>query len=86
MESGSAGHGSFVDPRRFELTPGVAPDLTLHVEDTRTPTHPDDDLIEFGFEWHRDGGGSVAVTLDLDETTRLRDALTAIIETQLPSE
>lgn len=71
-------------PRRFELTPGIARDLTIHVEDDRETAHPDEDLIEIGVAWTRDSGGSIAVTLDLDETIRLRDALTAVIETVLP--
>jgi hypothetical protein len=73
-----------VEERLFELTPEVAPDVCVHVADDRQTAGADEDLIEIGIRSHRDGGVGVAVTLTLEELTRLRDALTAIIEAQLP--
>jgi hypothetical protein len=70
-------------PRRFALTPGVAPDVTIYVEDSRETASADDDLIDFGFRATRHEL-DIAVALDLDEIVRLRDALNAIIETPLP--
>ena len=73
-----------MSPRRFELVPCVARDVTLHVQDDRTSLSPDDDLIEVGVSWSRDPAGSFSVTLDLDEVAQFRDALDAILEAPLP--
>ncbi len=70
-----------MEPRRVELVPEIAPSVTIHLEDDRESLHPNEDLIEIGI---RMDDGAVAVTLSLEEVTRLRDALTAIIETPLP--
>jgi hypothetical protein len=71
-----------MQPRRFELVPDVAPDVTVHVEDDRETMSPDEDLIEIGFRAERHDL-SFSVTLSLDEIARLRDALSDIIETPL---
>lgn len=73
-----------MEPRRFELVPDVAPDVTIHVEDDRETMSPDEDLIEIGFRAERHEGFGFAVTLNLDEIVRLRDALHEIIESPLP--
>lgn len=65
--------------------PEVAPDVTIHVEDDRESMSPDEDLIEIGVRADREPRFEYAVTLSLDELVRLRDALTNIIETPLPS-
>jgi hypothetical protein len=70
-------------PRRFELVPEVAPDVSIHVEDDREGMSPDEDLIEIGFSMERGGGFAFAVTLSLDEIVRLRDALSEIVTTPL---
>jgi hypothetical protein len=67
--------------RRFELVPEVAPTVTVHVDDDRHSLGPDEDLIEIGISMHEQ---AIAVTLSLEEITRLRDALTAIIDQPLP--
>jgi hypothetical protein len=74
---------SVMDPRRFELVPEVAPDVTIHVEDDRDNMSPDEDLIEIGFRADREPGFGFGVTLSLDEVVRLRDALADVIETPL---
>jgi hypothetical protein len=70
-----------MQPRRFELVPEVAPTVTVHVEDDRHSLGPDEDLIEIGISMPE---GAMAVTLSLEEITRLRDALTAVIDEPLP--
>jgi hypothetical protein len=70
-----------VQPHRFELVPDVAPSVTVHVEDDRETSHPDEDLIEIGLTMKPQG--SIAVTLSLDELVALRDALNRIIERRL---
>jgi len=42
-----------VEPRRFELVPEVAPDVTIHVKDERETMSPNEDLIEIGFHAER---------------------------------
>ena len=73
-----------MEPRRFELVPEVAPDVTIHVEDERETMSPNEDLIEIGFHAERHEGIRFAVTLNLDEVVNLRDALSEIIQTPLP--
>jgi hypothetical protein len=73
-----------MEPRRFELVPEVAPDVTIHVEDDRESMSPDEDLIEIGVRADREPGFGIGVTLSLDEVVRLRDALTDVIERRLP--
>jgi hypothetical protein len=70
-----------MEPRRFELVPEVAPSVTIHVQDDRESLSPDDDLIEIGIRMPE---GGLGVTLSLEEVARLRDALSAIINTPLP--
>jgi hypothetical protein len=72
-----------MEPRRFELVPGVAPDVSIHVEDVRESMSPDEDLIEIGFSMECGGGFAFAVTLSLDEIVLLRDALSEIANTPL---
>jgi hypothetical protein len=67
--------------RRFELVPEVAPTVTVHVDDDRHSLGPDEDLIEIGISMQEQ---AIAVTLSLEEITRLRDALTAVIDQPLP--
>lgn len=45
-----------MEPRRFELIPDVAPDVTIHVHDDRENASPDEDLIEIGFSAERHDG------------------------------
>ena len=73
-----------VEPRRFELIPEAAPHVSVHLADDRQTASADDDLIEIGIHSQRDGGVGIAVTLTVDEIARLREALTAIIETEPP--
>jgi hypothetical protein len=68
-------------PRRFELVPEVAPVVTVHVEDDRSTLSPNEDLIEIGIRMPET---AVSVTLSLDEVTRLRNALSKVIDTPLP--
>ena len=80
----SAIGSALMEPRRFELTPEVAPDVTIHVHDDREDASPDEDLIEIGFRAERDNGFGFSVALSLDELVRLRDGLSDIIDTPLP--
>jgi hypothetical protein len=65
-------------PQRFELTPEVSPQTTVHVDDDRKTAHADEDLIEIGITMKPHGG--IVVTLSLDELVELRDALTRVID------
>lgn len=70
-----------MNPRRFELVPEMAPNVTVHVDDDRETAHPDEDLIEIGITADDPSGFAIAVALSVDEVARLRDALTDTIDT-----
>jgi hypothetical protein len=72
-----------MEPRRFELVPDVAPDVTIHVHDDRENASPDEDLIEIGISADRHDGFGFSVALSLDELVRLRNGLSDIIDTPL---
>lgn len=72
-----------MEPRRFELSPEIAPDVLIHVADGRETLHPDQDLIEIGFRAARHDM-AFSVALAFDELVALRDGLTQLIDTQLP--
>jgi hypothetical protein len=67
--------------RRFGLRPEASPVTTVHVDDSRESLGPDDDLIEIGITMPE---GGIGVARNLDEITRLRDALSDVIDTPLP--
>jgi hypothetical protein len=72
-----------MEPFKFVLHPAVSPTTRVEVADDRESQHPDVDYVEVSL-WMKDVSSGASVSLSLDEIRRLRDALTTIIERELP--